>query len=45
MLCGPHYSHLHTESGVTILFNIVNNVGRTTLFNPVNQAHNFYACR
>jgi hypothetical protein len=39
------------DSGSRILFNIVdklasvNNVGSTTLFNPVKQgAHNFYAC-
>jgi hypothetical protein len=43
MLCGPHCSHLSTilnnivepELGVTILLTTVNNVGRTTLFNPV----------
>ena len=54
MLCGPHCSQLSTilnniatpNSGSTILLTSVNNVGRTTLFNPVKQqAHNFYACR
>jgi hypothetical protein len=47
MLCGPRYSHLSTilnnivepEPGIeqycSILLTTVNNVGRTTLFNPV----------
>jgi hypothetical protein len=53
MLCGPHCLQLSTillhpiqgQEYCSMLLTSVNNVGRTTLFNPVKQqAHNFYAC-
>jgi hypothetical protein len=36
---------IQAQQYCSILLTSVNNVGRTTLFNPVKQqAHNFYAC-
>ena len=38
--------YCYTRFRLNNIVQCVNNVGRTTLFNPVEQrAHNFYACR